>query len=182
MKKFRKILGEMFGTFCWKCSKIIGVEETYGCNTRVWWLVVQKGDLDITVTATKTLDEHIVYFKNWRGKCLFKKIWIKTYFQSWWWVAPQKLNKVQPDNILRNFENAEIKILIMEVNNGVFAGVFTCRRVACEDDAGWAAYRRLHVTGEYNRQQVGISSQTQNMLHTAQFTYSEFTRTRPLKS
>ncbi len=38
---------------------------------------------------------------------------------------------------------------------------WTCRRVACED-AGQAAYRqlRLHVTGKYNRQQVGISSQT----------------------
>ncbi len=40
-------------------------------------------------------------------------------------------------------------------------GVFICRRVACED-AGRAAYSqlRLHTTGEYNRQQAGISSQT----------------------
>ncbi len=39
--------------------------------------------------------------------------------------------------------------------------VFTCRRVACED-TGRAAYSqlRLRVTGEYNHQQVGISSQT----------------------
>ncbi len=46
-------------------------------------------------------------------------------------------------------------------NNGVFKGVFTCRRAACED-AERAAYSqlRLHVTGEYNRQQAGISSQT----------------------
>ncbi len=40
-------------------------------------------------------------------------------------------------------------------------GVFTRRRVACED-AWLAAYSqlRLHVTGEYDRQQAGISSQT----------------------
>ncbi len=40
-------------------------------------------------------------------------------------------------------------------------GVFTCRRVACED-TGRAedSQLRLHVTGEYNRQQAGISSQT----------------------
>ncbi len=46
-------------------------------------------------------------------------------------------------------------------NNGVFTGVFTCRCAACED-AGRAAYSqlRLHITGEYNRQQAGISSQT----------------------
>ncbi len=44
--------------------------------------------------------------------------------------------------------------------NVVFTGVFTCRHVACED-AGRAAYNqlRLLVTGEYNRQQAGISSQ-----------------------
>ncbi len=48
-----------------------------------------------------------------------------------------------------------------DVNDGVFSGVFTCRLVACED-AGQAVYSQLHlhVTGEYNRQQVGISSQT----------------------
>ncbi len=40
-------------------------------------------------------------------------------------------------------------------------GIFTCQRVACED-AGRVAYSqlRLHVTGKYNRQQAGISSQT----------------------
>ncbi len=42
--------------------------------------------------------------------------------------------------------------------NGVFTGIFSCRHVACED-AGRAAYSQLslHVTGEYNRQQAGIS-------------------------
>ncbi len=40
-------------------------------------------------------------------------------------------------------------------------GVFTCQRVACED-AGRAVYNisRLYITGEYNCQQAGISSQT----------------------
>ncbi len=43
-------------------------------------------------------------------------------------------------------------------NNGVFTGVFSCWRVACED-AGRAAYNQLclHITGEYNRQQASIS-------------------------
>ncbi len=43
----------------------------------------------------------------------------------------------------------------------VFTGVFTCQRLTGED-AGRAAYSllRLHVTGEYNHQQAGISSQT----------------------
>ncbi len=45
--------------------------------------------------------------------------------------------------------------------NGVFTGVFTCQHVACED-AGQAAYSqlRLYITGKYNHQQAGISSQT----------------------
>ncbi len=44
--------------------------------------------------------------------------------------------------------------------NGVFTGIFTCRHVACED-AGRAAYSqlRLHITGECNQQQAGISCQ-----------------------
>ncbi len=44
--------------------------------------------------------------------------------------------------------------------SGVFTGVFTCRHIACEDP-DWAAYSQLHlhVTGEYNRQQAGISCQ-----------------------
>ncbi len=68
-------------------------------------------------------------------------------------------------------------------NNGVFAGVFTCRCVACEDTAR-AAYSKLHlhVTGEYNRQQAGIVVKPQNMLHAIQFTHCEFTRTRACKS
>ncbi len=39
--------------------------------------------------------------------------------------------------------------------------VFTCRCVACED-AGRAVHSQLLllITGEYNRQQAGISSQT----------------------
>ncbi len=43
-------------------------------------------------------------------------------------------------------------------NNGVFMGILSCRCVACED-AGRAAYIQLHlhVTGEYNRQQAGVS-------------------------
>ncbi len=46
-------------------------------------------------------------------------------------------------------------------NNGVFTGVFSCWCVVCKD-TGWAAYSqvRLHVTGEYNHQQAGISYQT----------------------
>ncbi len=46
------------------------------------------------------------------------------------------------------------------INNSVFTSVFTCRSVACED-AGRAVYNqlRLHITGEYNRQQTGISYQ-----------------------
>ncbi len=45
--------------------------------------------------------------------------------------------------------------------NGVFTGVFTYCRVACED-AGRAAYShvRLYVTDEYNHQEAGISSPT----------------------
>ncbi len=41
-----------------------------------------------------------------------------------------------------------------------FTGVFTFQNVACKD-AGRAAYSqsRLHVTGEYNRQQAGINWQ-----------------------
>ncbi len=40
-------------------------------------------------------------------------------------------------------------------------GVFTYQRVACEENAGRAAYSqlRLHVTGEYNHQQACISCQ-----------------------
>ncbi len=55
------------------------------------------------------------------------------------------------------FYSSVIYVLI----NGVFTGVFTCQRVACED-AGRAAYSQLRsrVTGEYNRQQASISSQT----------------------
>ncbi len=63
-------------------------------------------------------------------------------------------------------------------NNGVFTGVFTCQRVACED-AGRAAYGqlRLHVTGEYNHRKLVSVVKPQNMLHASQFTHSEFTRT-----
>ncbi len=45
--------------------------------------------------------------------------------------------------------------------NGVFMVVCSCWHVACED-VGRAVYSPLclHVTGEYNRQQAGISSQT----------------------
>ncbi len=45
--------------------------------------------------------------------------------------------------------------------NGVFIGVFSCWHVAC-DNAGQTAYSqlRLHITGEYNHRQAGISSQT----------------------
>ncbi len=45
-------------------------------------------------------------------------------------------------------------------NNGVFTGAFTCRHVACKD-IRQATYSQLHlhVTGEYNRQQAGISCQ-----------------------
>ncbi len=48
----------------------------------------------------------------------------------------------------------------VSTNNGVFTGIFTCLRVACED-AERAAYSQLHlhVTGEYNHQQAGISCQ-----------------------
>ncbi len=52
-------------------------------------------------------------------------------------------------------------ITLKDHNNGVFTGIFTRQCVACED-AGRAAYSQLrsHITGEYNRQQAGISSQT----------------------
>ncbi len=51
--------------------------------------------------------------------------------------------------------------------NGVFTGVFTCWRAACED-AGPAEYSQLHlhVTGDYNRQQAVISCQNHwNVAH-----------------
>ncbi len=57
-------------------------------------------------------------------------------------------------------------------NNSVFTGIFTCQRVTCED-AGLAAYSQLclHVTGEYNRQQAGISRQNhRNVAHRPVYT------------
>ncbi len=58
-------------------------------------------------------------------------------------------------------------VLSERPNNGVFTSVFTCQHVACED-ADRAAYSQLHshVTGEYSRQQAGISCQNhRNVAH-----------------
>ncbi len=63
-------------------------------------------------------------------------------------------------------KNVSISVTVSP-NNGVFTGIFTCRRVARED-AERAVYSRLHlhVTGEYNRQQAGISCQNhRNVAH-----------------
>ncbi len=59
-------------------------------------------------------------------------------------------------------------------NNGVFTAVFIHRHAACED-AGQAAYSQsyLHVTGEYNYQQAGISCYNYRMLHAVHFTCSK---------
>ncbi len=53
---------------------------------------------------------------------------------------------------------ADSIVSISHHTKGVFTGVFSCRRVASED-AGRAAYNQLHLhlTGEYERQQAGIS-------------------------
>ncbi len=56
--------------------------------------------------------------------------------------------------------------------NGVFTGIFTCRRVACKD-SGWAVYSQLHLhaTGKYNRQQAGFSCQNhRNSAHHSAYT------------
>ncbi len=52
-------------------------------------------------------------------------------------------------------------IVVPGANNRVFMGIFTCWCIACED-AGQATYSQLclYVTGKYNHQQAGISSQT----------------------
>ncbi len=58
-----------------------------------------------------------------------------------------------------NYKNMKIyNFLYHFLNNGVFTGVFSCWRVACED-AGQAVYNQLclHITGEYNHHQAGIS-------------------------
>ncbi len=85
-------------------------------------------------------------------KRLFKAKYTNAFFTS--------EKKVQLDKIQENVFFCSLFAPIHPINS-VYTDVFTCQHVACEG-AGWAAYSqlRLHVTGEYNRQQAGISSQT----------------------
>ncbi len=122
-------------------------------------------DVSSKTTTSSKMTRNTKYENDdpWNALDILYTLFTISYFTD---VLQHSMISVKPTlkrmwNVKHSEYNKMLKCYFSTLNNGVLSGVFTCRRVACED-AGWAAYSQLHlhITGEYNRQQAGISSET----------------------
>ncbi len=165
-------------------------------NLKNIWELIRKTRLFETFEGYLIEINQEIFSIKWKFKKKLRRTWRKLHssFRKTLREIRGNLKQIQGkfviskyDEILKKFpkrrnisENSKKFIRI----NGVFTCVFTCRRVACEDTKR-AAYSQLclYVTGEYNHQQGGISSQTTEYIacHPVYTWVHSFSRSQKLK-